>query len=152
MPGRVHPDGRDRIEQEMTDHKPPASASSGAQPTSTAPSDNVLYVFWDDLNPELGGEVYYQSLGIAGDRRFVVQWDVANYGGSRGDLMRFQAVLHEAGGAIDVCDVDTINLGNSGDNGAEATSGIQHSSSDGFAYSCNNNDLTNGLQLLYLPH
>ena len=46
-----------------------------------------------------------------------------------------------------------VNLyaANIGDNGAEATSGIQHSSVEGFDYSCNTPDLTNGLQLLYIP-
>ncbi|MCB9715044.1 MAG: hypothetical protein H6712_14350 [Myxococcales bacterium] len=120
-------------------------------PTATAPSTDVLYVFWDDLNPGAAGEVYYETLGMPGDQRFVVQWDVPNFGGNTGDLMRFQAVFHESSGFIDVCYVDTLNAGNVGDNGAEATSGIQHSSADGFEYSCNMPNLVDGTQLLYIP-
>ena len=127
------------------------SYTNSCLPTTTAPSANTLYVFWDDLNPGAAGEVYYETLGMPGDQRFVVQWDVPNFGGNTGDLMRFQAVFHESSGFIDVCYVDTLNAGNVGDNGAEATSGIQHSSADGFEYSCNMPNLVDGTQLLYIP-
>ena len=128
------------------------SYTNSCLPTTTAPSANTLYVFWDDLNPGLGaGEVYYQTLGMPGDQRFVVQWDTANYSGDSADLMRFQAVLHEGTGFIDVCYVDTINAVNVGNNGAEATSGIQQSSSNGFDFSCDSPDLVDGTQLLYIP-
>ena len=121
-------------------------------PSSTSPSTNVLYVFWDDLNPNVGaGEVYYQTLGMPGDQRFVVQWDVANFAGDATDLMRFQVVLHESNGFIDVCYVDTINAANAANNGAEATSGIQSDSMNAVQYSCNTPDLVDGLQLLYIP-
>lgn len=122
-------------------------------PTATAPSTNTLYVFWDDLNPSVGaGEVYYQTLGAPGDQRFVVQWDTANFAGDAADLMRFQVVLHQLTGQIDVCYVDTINAGNSADSGAEATAGIQLNSADGLQFSCNTADLVDGLQLLYIPN
>ena len=65
--------------------------------------------------------------------------------------MRFQAMFHEASGQIDVCYVDTINGGNSADNGAEATSGIQQDSANGFEFSCNMPDLVDGTQLFYIP-
>lgn len=126
--------------------------SNTCLPSATNPSTNVLYVFWDDLNPGAGaGEVYYQTLGMPGDQRFVVQWDTANFGGDTVDLMRFQVMLHEGSGIIDVCYVDTINAVNVGNNGAEATSGIQQSSMDGFDFSCNTPDLVDGLRLQYIP-
>jgi hypothetical protein len=128
------------------------SYTNSCLPTATNPSTSTLYVFWDDLNPSLGaGEVYYQTLGAPGDQRFVVQWDTANFGGDAADLMRMQVMLHEATGAIDVCYVDTINAGNTANNGAEATAGIQLNSADALQYSCNTPDLTNGLMLMYLP-
>ncbi|MCA9710770.1 MAG: hypothetical protein KDK70_33320 [Myxococcales bacterium] len=121
-------------------------------PSATAPSTNVLYVFWDDLNPSLGlGEVYYQTLGMPGAQRFVVQWDTANFGGDTVDLMRLQAMFHEATGQIDVCYVDTINAGNTANSGAEATAGIQLDSTTGLQFSCNTPDLTDGTQLMYVP-
>ncbi|MEM7157340.1 MAG: hypothetical protein AAF799_31125 [Myxococcota bacterium] len=121
-------------------------------PTASSPSTNMLYVFWDDLNPTVGaGAVRYELLGMPGDQRFVVQFDTANFSGDASDLMRFQVVLHEASGNIDVCYEDTINAGNSADNGAEATSGIQLDSATGFQFNCNTPDLVAGTQLLYIP-
>lgn len=126
--------------------------SNTCLPSGTNPSTNVLYVFWDDLNPSTGaGEVYYETLGMPGNQRLVVQWDVANFGGDAVDLMRFQVMLHEATGIIDVCYVDTINGGNSADSGAEATSGIQQDSMNALEFSCNTPDLVDGTQLLYIP-
>jgi hypothetical protein len=121
-------------------------------PSATSPSTNVLYVFWDDLNPTLGaGEVYYQTLGMPGDQRFVVQWDTANYAGDSTDLMRFQVVLHEGTGIIDVCYPDTTNAANIGNHGAEATAGIQLDSMNALQFSCNTPALVDGTQLLYIP-
>jgi len=129
------------------------SYSNTCLPTDVAPSTNVLYVFWDDLNPNTGtGEVYYQTLGAVGDRRFVVQWDTAHFGGDALDFIRVQAMFLESSGQIIVCYPDTLSAGNTGDNGAEATSGIQQDSATGFGYSCDTPDLVNGLQLLYIPN
>ncbi|HWB80877.1 MAG TPA: hypothetical protein VG755_38205 [Nannocystaceae bacterium] len=127
------------------------SYSNDCMPSLVDPSDNNLYVFWDDMNPGAGGGVYYETLGSAGDQRFVVQWHTAHYSGDTLDLIDYRVVLYQATGQISVCYVDTLSAGNAGDNGAEATAGIQTSSSDGFYYSCNTPDLVNGLELLYLP-
>lgn len=112
--------------------------------------DDIVAVFWDDLDPEAAGEVYYQTLGTPGDQRFVVQWDVPNFGGSAVDLMRIQAVLHESGN-IEVCYVDTVNGGDPGDSGAGATAGLQRDPTLGLPYSCNTPSLVDGRQLLYVP-
>jgi len=120
-------------------------------PTDVAPSSNVLYVYWDDLNPGAAGDVYYETLGMPGDQRFVVQWDVPHFGGNSSDLLRFQVVLHEATGIIDVCYVDTINAADPGNSGAEATSGIQLDAAGGLQFSCNTPDLVDGTQLIYIP-
>lgn len=113
--------------------------------------NNNLYVFWDDLNPAAAGNIFTQTLGMAGDQRFVVQYDVPNFNGDTADLMRFQVMLSEATGAIDVCYVDTINAGNTADNGAEATAGIQMDGASFIQFSCNTADLVSGLQLRYIP-
>ena len=121
-------------------------------PTGSAPTDSTLYVFWDDLNPAAAGDVYYQTLGVAPNRRFVVQWEVPHFSGNTVDLIRVQAMLSESSGQIDACYPDTINGGNAGDNGAEATAGIQLNAGSALQYSCNTPDLTNGLQLAYIPN
>ncbi len=114
------------------------------------PSDLVFAAFWDDLNPSAAGDVLFQTLGPVGAQRFVVQWDVPNFGGDVADLMRIQAVFNESG-SIEVCYPDTINAGNAGDLGAEATAGTQFSAMSGFEFSCNMPNLVNGLMLMYLP-
>ena len=121
-------------------------------PSATLPSDTNIYVFWDDLNPLNGpGAVRYQTLGTPGDARFIVQWDTAHFAGDSTDFIRVQAMLDEATGQITVCYPDTLSANNIGDNGAEATSGIQQSSLNGFDFSCNTPDLVSGLQLFYVP-
>jgi hypothetical protein len=112
--------------------------------------DHIIAAFWDDLDPAAAGEVYHQVLGGPGDQRFVVQWDVPNFGGDVVDLMRIQTVLHESGN-IDVCYVDTINAGNAGDSGAEATAGLQRDPAVGLQHSCNAPELVSGRQLVYVP-
>lgn len=121
-------------------------------PSDSVPSDTNLYVFWDDLNPATGsGEIWYQALGDPGNQRFVVQWDTGHFGGDAVDFIRVQAMLMESTGQIIVCYPDTLSANNVGNNGAEATSGIQRNSVEGFDFNCNTPDLVNGLQLLYIP-
>jgi hypothetical protein len=110
----------------------------------------LLSVFWTDLDPSAAGDVYYQTLGAVGNQRFVVQWDVPFFGGSVVDLLRLQAVFHEAG-TIEVCYVDTISAADFGNNGNDAAAGIQHDPLLGIGYSCAMPSLTSGLMLMYLP-
>ncbi len=119
-------------------------------PSIQQPNTTNLYVMWDDLNPNTG-EIYYQTLGNPGAQRFVVQWDTTHFGGDQADLIRLQAMLMESTGQIIVCYPDTLSVADAGNNGAEATSGIQRDSGEGFEFSCNTPDLVNGLQLLYIP-
>lgn len=122
-------------------------------PSATNPSDNDLYVFWDDLNPNAAGAVRYQTLGSPGAQRFIVQWDVPHYSGDTTDLLRFQAMMEEASGNITVCYPDVQSAANAGDFGAEATVGLQHDSvSGGVQFSCNTGDLSDGLEILYIPN
>jgi hypothetical protein len=128
------------------------SLTNECLPSDSVPAATNLYVFWDDLNPATGsGEVYYQTLGSDGDFRFVVQWDTAHFGGDGVDFVRLQSMLMQSTGQIIVCYPDTLSANDIGNNGAEATSGIQRDSGEGFEFSCNTPDLVDGLQLLYIP-
>jgi hypothetical protein len=113
-------------------------------------SEFTLGAFWTDLNPGAAGDVYYQTLGPVGAQRFVVQWDVPFFGGDNVDLLRIQAMFHEAGN-IDVCYVDTVSAADFGNNGAGASAGIQLDPLVGFSHSCFTPTLTSGLLLIYLP-
>lgn len=121
-------------------------------PTVVAPNAFNVYAFWDDLNPgSASSEVYYQTLGMGASQRFVVQWETAHYDGDANDLIRVQVMLTPSTGEIAVCYPDTLSANNVGNNGAEATAGIQRSSADGFQYSCNTPNLTSGTLLRYVP-
>jgi hypothetical protein len=68
-------------------------------PSSAGPN-GVIAGYWDDLNPLLGGEVRYATLGTAPYRRFIAQWsDVPHYGIGEA-LHTFQIVLSETTGEI----------------------------------------------------
>jgi len=118
----------------------------------SALENEIIAVYWDDLDPPdgVGGGVWTQTLGAVGSQRFVVQWDTPHYLGDANNLLRVQAVLHEAGN-IDVCYVDTLNGADSGNSGAEATSGIGVDNANSVQFSCNTADLVDGLLLMYLP-
>jgi len=128
----------------------PLSGICPPEDTFSLANENILGVFWDDLNPGSAGDVYYQTLGAVGSQRFVVQWDVPFFGGDNTDLLRFQAMFHESG-SIDVCYVDTLSVANFGNNGADAGAGMMRNSVTGFSYSCAMPQLVNGLLLMYLP-
>ncbi len=56
----------------------------------------VIAPFWADLNPDEEGDIYYNTLGAAGDRRFVVTWDdVMDYEEEFNNT--FQVILFESG-------------------------------------------------------
>jgi hypothetical protein len=121
-------------------------------PTLQEPSMHNLYVFWDDLNTGVnGGQIYYETLGAEGDRRFVVQWDTGHYGSDGLDPIRMQAMMMESTGQIIVCYPDATTIGNEGDQGAEATVGIQQDFATALQYSCDTPNVGDGLQLLYIP-
>ena len=69
-------------------------------PSAAAPN-NGMYVMWDDLDLDITGEVYYQTLGTPGvDQRFIIQWNnVGQYNGGVTplDASTFQIVLFEDG-------------------------------------------------------
>jgi len=99
--------------------------------TSAAPSGNfpTIAVLWDDwstrtnVNPGADA-VYYQTLGVPGDQRFIVQWNnIFGYSTSPSGVT-FQAILFEANGKI-LCQYLDVDSGNVRSDGAQATVGIR---------------------------
>ena len=62
-------------------------------PTTAAPN-GVVAAYWDDLNPALGGGVWYRNLGTAPNRKLVVGWVGVRHADTAGPIS-FQAVLEE---------------------------------------------------------
>ena len=114
---------------------------------SSVTNHDFIALLWDDLNPASGGNVYYDVVGTAPNRRFVIQYqDVPHYvgGGDGGPgpyflasgTGSFQAILEENGDIL--MQYQDVNFNNTDyDNGASATVGIQKDPSSGQQYSYN---------------
>lgn len=95
--------------------------------TSLAPTGDLpsVAVLWDDWVATAPGAVYYQTLGTAGARRFIVQWNQHMHFFTTPSTVTFQAIFYEANGSLkfQYLDVDAGNV--SYDLGASATVGIR---------------------------
>ncbi len=99
--------------------------------------DAIIMGMWDDLNAEWGNGVYYETVGTAPDRQFIVQYDgVPPYYGSSSPYT-FQFILVETTNEI-LLQFHTVSSAEAAyTNGGSATVGIQPDTSDGLEYSCN---------------
>jgi len=114
---------------------PSAAACSGVNDFAnidlalTTPNDwPAIFPYWTDLTFQApgAGSVFYQTLGSAGGRRFVIQWNNAMPGSSTNPVT-FQIVLSEGSNNI-LFQYKTVTLagGNPATNGAQATVGIRN--------------------------
>jgi hypothetical protein len=90
--------------------------------------ENFIAVYWDDLNPRAGGNVYFETRGNAGQQQFITQWDAVPHYASSASVSA-QAVLFEATG-----DILLQYLDPSREMGRWATIGIQGSRTQGRSY------------------
>ncbi|MBT7310963.1 S8 family serine peptidase, partial [bacterium] len=104
-------------------------------PSSGAPV-NMIAPFWDDLNPNSGGQIYY----YADNNRFIVQYqDVPHY--PSGNPETFQVILNSDGSIV--YQYNTLSTSNS------STVGIHNSTGDdGLQIIYNGNYLHDGLAIL----
>ncbi|MEZ4921544.1 MAG: T9SS type A sorting domain-containing protein [Crocinitomicaceae bacterium] len=88
--------------------------------TTVATANDGFYIMWDDMD---GGDIYYQTLGTAPNRRFIIQWDdIPTWLGSNGGT--YQMILFETSNEIKFRYQDT-DFGSGSDNyGADATIGL----------------------------
>lgn len=90
-------------------------------------ADRLMAIYWDDINPILGGTVRYQTKGAAPNRRFVVSWENVphyNFGGQ----YSFQAILYENGDFV-------YQYGGGNTSGVSATIGVEVDNNDYTLYS-----------------
>jgi len=107
-----------------------------AIPNNAQPND-LIAVYWDDLDPSKGGSIRYLLSGSEPNRELTVEWNgVPHVNSSDGGT--FQAILYENTGIIKFQYKDT-NFGNVQYNdGASATIGVENSDgSYGNLYSYN---------------
>lgn len=104
---------------------PPACAGC----TAGSQADRLMLVYWDDINPRLGGTVRYQTKGTAPNRRLVVSWENVphyNFGGT----YSFQVILYESGEFV-------YQYGTGNASGVSATIGVEVNNTDFTLYSFN---------------
>ncbi len=111
---------------------------------ANAPND-AIYPFWTDLDAQPGsggfggGNVYYETLGTAPNRRFVVEFEDVQYWFSS-DEVTFEVILYEGSNDILVQFETVPSPPYSGPNGAGI--GIENSTgTDGLTYACNDSSL-----------
>ncbi len=127
--------------------------------TSQSTDVNVPTIapLWDDWQTFQSGAdaVYYQTLGDAPNRRFVVEWHVVDHYFSSPSSVTFQAVLFEGSNEIEFRYLDVVT-GNANNNGASAAVGIRDTSgqSNGrnLQWSFNQGVIRDGEAILFAPN
>lgn len=140
----------------------------GGAPGSTFTNGNIaagdvlggnpaIAAFWDDLSPNIAGDVYVRTTGSPGAQQFIVEWNNVPYfnaGSSDGGTV--QLILDEATGQIEILYLDTDFAGadTSHDNGASATIGIQNGTAGSGTEFLQDNPNANleGSSLTYTPN
>jgi len=118
-------------------------------PNAGSPN-NYIAPFWDDLDTRYGGVVYYQTVGSAPNRSFIVQYKNADfYNNSNADL-NFEVIISETDGSITLQyqSMTSIQAGRGGGN--SATIGIENAGgTDGLKYSVNTVSVTNNMAIKF---
>lgn len=110
---------------------------------STSNPDNILALFWDDLESN-GGTIFYETKGIAPDRQFVVMYENWWTLGGAGP-MKFEVILYESGDIL----FQYNDMGSA--SSAFASIGIENiNGADGLQYSYNTaGRITSNLAIRY---
>ena len=117
----------------------------------------TIAVFWDDLDPTeaASDDVYFQTLGAVGSRRFIAQWNSIDLFGGSGDPGTFQAILFEGSNQILFQYQDVSFSSGASDNGGSASIGIRNTGGDanGFnlQWSFNSASVSGGTAIVINP-
>ena len=130
------------------------------QPIPNSPvGHGFIAPYWDDLVSRNGGHIYYQTVGIAPNRKFVVEWLNNQHFHSSSIGITFEVILNEGSNNIQFqyqsTSFGTVSDDISSDlppydNGGSATVGIERpDGNDGLEYSYNQQEITPGLAILF---
>lgn len=82
-----------------------ASTNSGCCTGGILPDssdeNNLIALAWEDLNPSSGGTIRYETIGVAPDRKLIVEYDAVPFYGTS-DLVTTQAHLFEGSNRIEI--------------------------------------------------
>ncbi|HIN82937.1 MAG TPA: M6 family metalloprotease domain-containing protein [Chromatiales bacterium] len=104
-------------------------ATNAAIPSANQPN-NLVALYWDDLNPDFGGNIYSLVEGYAPNRRLTVSWvDVPHYNNASSGqgAGTFEVTLYEASGDIIYRYLDVNFDKFSFNRGRSATVGVENS-------------------------
>lgn len=87
-------------------------------PAAAYPNNIIAFCF-TDLNPNDGGDIYYETQGTAPYRRFIVYYDEVSHYGS-GATVSGQIVIYETANMIDIISIDIES------DGGNMTQGIEN--------------------------
>ena len=128
-----------------------ASGQWTNQPIGASDIHGFIAPFWDDIVTwDTAGAVYYQTLGTAPHRTFVVEWyDNQHYSTSPSGIT-FEAILYEGSNHI-LFQYQDVDFGSgSYNNGVSATVGIENPAGNiGLQYSYNQQVINPGLAILF---
>ncbi len=113
----------------------------------TTTSNNLIVPFWDDLDDETGN-VYYKTVGVAPNRRFVIEWYNRPHYNNIGSAT-FELILYEGTNNIKFQYHDVVFGNASYDYGASATVGIRGSGNNYLQYSYNQAVFSDGLAICF---
>jgi hypothetical protein len=115
-----------------------STAFSNVCPLPASALGLAIHLFWDDLYLPAGGAVYYDTVGSAPNRIFVVEFRDVPHIGTSPSGGTFEVQLEESTGDIWLLYQDVDFGSSSWNNGASASVGIQNATG-GYAlqYSCN---------------
>jgi subtilisin family serine protease len=125
---------------------PNATFGNSAIPSTFTPNA-AIYPFWDDFFIAGDSSVRSETLGVAPNRQFVIEWRNAHFCCVSPEAMDVQVVLYENGRMK----MQYRNLGSSREQGDSATIGIENESGTvALQYSFNEADsVSEGLAVLY---
>jgi len=126
------------------------------EPIATSSVHGFIAPYWDDLvTVNTGSGIYYQTLGTAPNRMFVVEWKNNDHFGSTSpndNGITFEAILYEGSNNIKFQYL-TVYFGDSeypgNDYGGSATVGIKSPGTDGLQYSYNQPIINPNLAILF---
>ena len=121
------------------------------EPIATSSVHGFIAPYWDDLvTTNTGSGIYYQTLGTAPNRYFVVEWKNNAHCCSSDGGITFEAILYEGSNNI-IFQYHDVSFGSedTDNNGASATVGIKSLGTDGLQYSFNNAVITQNLAILF---
>jgi hypothetical protein len=120
---------------------------------STNSPNNLIVPLWDDLyvSAGSGARIYYQTIGAAPNRQFIVQYNKVDFCCSQNNgNMYFEVIINEKDGSIiyQYKDMLSVDAGRGGGN--SATIGIENAGgTNGLQYSYNIVSVTNNMAIKF---